>query len=97
LAFVPDRAEDVAGVADILLSELPEDLLRVVQLVEVGANLLVLEVSLRDRLLEDGWIRGDADDGVVPHHSLELAGLEHLAGQKVDPDALAQLRELMKS
>ena len=97
LSFVPDRAEHVAGVADVLLGQTPEDLLRIVYPAEGSANLFVVETALRDRLLEDGRVRGDADDRVVAHQPLELAGLEHLAGEKVDPDTLAERRELVKS
>src|SRR5205814_7934119 len=95
-ACVPDGTEQIARVADVFLGQMPEDLLGLVELVEAGANLLVVEVALRDRLLEDGRVRGDADDRVIAHHPLELAGLQQLTGEEVDPDALAELRELMK-
>src|SRR5205085_7847708 len=96
VAGVPDGTEQIAGIADVFLGQVPEDLLGLVELVEAGANLLVVEVALGDRLLEDGRVRGDADDRVIPHQPLELAGLQHLTGEEVDPDALAELRELMK-
>src|SRR5207244_12392151 len=35
-------------------------------------------------------------DGVVPHLLLELAGLEQVPGQIVDPDALAERRKLVQ-
>src|SRR6266581_1478020 len=97
ISSIAGRPSFVAGIADVLLGQTPEDLLRIVYLAEGSANLFVVETALRDRLLEDGRVRGDADDRVVAHQPLELAGLEHLAGEKVDPDTLAERRELVKS
>src|SRR5204862_8368539 len=86
---VPTRPQHVARVADVRLREAPEDLLRLVVLVQTIADLLVVEIALRDRLLENGRVRRDADHGIVAHQPLEPAGLEHLAREEVDPDALA--------
>ena len=61
------------------------------------AELLVVPVACGERLLEDRRVRGDADDGVLLHQPRELARLEHLPGEGVDPDADAVLRELMQS
>src|SRR5947207_655333 len=59
-------------------------------------QLLVVAVALRDRLLEDGRVGGDADNGVVLHLPLELAGLEQVAREVVDPDALAERGQLVQ-
>ena len=59
-------------------------------------ELLVVGVAGRDRLLEDRRVRRDAHDGVVAHHALELATVDEVAREVVDPDALAVLGELLK-
>ena len=58
LALVPDGTEDVAGVADVVLGELPEDLLGVVVLAAQLADLVVVGVAFGDRALEDGRALG---------------------------------------
>ena len=63
---------------------------------ELGSKLLVVPVSGRERLLEDRRIGGDADDGVLLDQPLQLARLEHLARERVDPDADSVLRELVQ-
>ena len=61
------------------------------------AKLVVVPASRRERLLEDGRVRGHADDGVLLHEPRELARFEHLARERVDPDADAVFRELVQS
>ena len=97
VAAVPDRAQEVARVLDVLHRELEEDLLRVVLLGEHLAQLVVVGVALGDRLLEDRRVRGDADDGVLLHHPRELPALQHLPREEVDPDALAELGQLVQT
>ena len=60
-------------------------------------QLLVVPALALERLLEDGRIRRHADDGVLLHQLRERARLEHLAGQRVDPDALPALGQLVQS
>jgi hypothetical protein len=71
------------------------DLLGVIDRLQALAELLVVGVALRDRLLEDRRVRGHADDGVVPHHPRELSRVEELAREEVDPDALAMVGKLV--
>ena len=94
---VPDRLQQVAGAPDVLHRELEEDLGRVVLGLQQLAELLVVPVPGRERLLEDRRVRGDADDGVLLQQPGELAGLEHLARDRVDPRADAGLVQLMQS
>src|SRR5262249_4710819 len=89
-ASVPHLAENVARLGDVRLGEAPEDVLRVICLIETCPDLLVVEVALGERLLEDGRVRSDADDGVLLHQPFELAALEILPGEIVGPDALAE-------
>ena len=62
---IPDSAEEVAGVSDVLSGEPQEELLGVLLLLELVPQLLVVGVTGRKRLLKDGRVRGDADDGVL--------------------------------
>ena len=64
---------------------------------ELRAKLLVVPVARGQRLLEDRGVRGDADNCVLVHEPLQLARLEHLARERVDPDADSVLRELVQS
>ena len=89
LPAVPDRAHQIAGVTDVLGGECDEDLLRVL-LGDEPAQLLVVGVPLRERLLEDGRVRRQAADGVLLHHPRELAPMHEVAGEEIDPDALAE-------
>ena len=61
------------------------------------AELLVVPVALGERLLEDRRVRGHADDGVLLHQAGELARLQHLARERVHPDAHAVLAQLVQS
>ncbi len=91
---LPGRAHQVAGGADVVHREREEHLDRVVA--RDRAQLRVVPVALRQRLLEDGRVGGDSDDGVLLHQPGELAGLEHLAREGVDPDADAVLAQLVQ-
>ena len=59
--------------------------------------MLVVGVAGRERLLEDRRVRRDADDRVAIHHLRELAALENVAGQVVEPDALPVLTQFLQS
>ena len=97
LAAVPDGAQQVARVLDVLDRELEEGLFRVVLARENLAQLLVVRVALDERLLEDRRVRGHADDRVLAHQLLQLALMDQAAGEVVDPDALAQLGQLLQA
>ena len=61
------------------------------------AELVVVPVPFGHGLLEDGRVRRHSGDGVLLHHPLELAGLEPLARERVDPDRLPELGNFVKA
>ena len=97
LAAIPHRSHQVAGALDVLDRELEEDLGRVVLPLHDLLELLVVPLARRERLLEDRRVRRDPDDGVLLHQSRQLARLQHLPRQRVDPDADPLLAQLMQS
>jgi hypothetical protein len=97
LALVPDGAQQVARILDVLLREVEEDLGRVVLGLHHLGEPLVVPVARGERFLEDRRIGGHADDRVLLHQPGQLARLEHLARKRVDPDADSLLRELVQS
>jgi hypothetical protein len=74
-ALVPDGAQDVARVADVVLGELPEDLLGIVELGAQLPDLIVIGVALGDRGLEDRRIGRDPDDALLDQ-ALEVTLLD---------------------
>jgi hypothetical protein len=97
VAAVPDAAHQVARVADVAARERDEDLLRVLLVLGEIAELAVVGRALRDCLLEDGRVRGDTGDGVLLHHPRELAVMHEIAGEKVNPHALAERGQLVQA
>ena len=86
------RAQQAGGRADVVEREREEQLLRVT-LPARGqrAQLAVVAVRIRDRLGEDRGIGRRAGDAILADQLGKLAGLEHLAGQRVQPDGHACL------
>ena len=95
VAVVVDLLEQVAGALDVADGELEEDLLRLRRLLEDLAQLLVVGVAVGDRALEDRRVGGDAADALVDQ-ALQVALLDEVARQEVDPHALAVFVELLK-
>ena len=93
---IPHGPEHVARTLDVLDRQREEHLLRIVRVLELGAELLVVPVAGRERLLEDGRIGRDPDDGVLLDEALQLARFEHLARERVDPDADSVLGKLVQ-
>jgi hypothetical protein len=92
LRSLPDGPEQIAGSRDVAESEAEEDALRVA----FGCgDLFVVGVPLRERLLEDARVGGDADDTVFINGARESAGFDQVAREVIDPDALAERRQLM--
>ena len=83
-------AQHVAGVAHVVGGD------RADGGVDVGAplgellDLRVVGVALRQRGLEDRRVGGDADDAPGVDQVLQIAGLQPLAGQVVEPDGYAR-------
>ncbi len=85
-----DGTEHVGRAPEVLDRELEEERLAV----EPGRCLFVDRVVVAtagDRLVEDRRIRRQPGDGVVVDVRLELPGVEQLAGDVVEPEALPQL------
>ena len=81
--------------ADVVARERDEDLLRLGLGGRELADLVVVRVALGDRALEDRGVGGHADDAVA-NEAGEVALVDELARQVVDPDALALLGELLQ-
>ena len=97
LSLVPDLPQQVARIRDVVRGELQEDLLRIfLARLEDLSELFVVGVAFSNRLLEDRRIGSDADDRVLFHHPRELSALQQLTREVVDPDALAERRQLVQ-
>ena len=83
---VGDGREDVAGVADVLGGELEDHLGDVGAVGDQLAHLLVVALAVGDGAGEDRRVRGHADDVLVLDEVGEVAGLDALAGEVVEPD-----------
>ena len=82
---VPGRSEQVTCVAHVVDGEGEEDLLQVLLPFQHLRELRVVPAARGECLLEDGRVRGHADDGVVADQPLELAEVA------ASLEALAQL------
>jgi hypothetical protein len=85
---VVHAAELVAGGLHVVHLDRLEQLPRAQPLAR-GAQLLVVRLPLRERLLEDRRVGGHAGEGLVADAALEAAVEQHAAVDVVEPDALA--------
>src|SRR5437773_1272233 len=91
-------AEDPRGPADVLEPELEEDRLRILEpTLDRLAQLPVVAVRGGDRLGEDRRVGGRAAHRAVAHEALELAGLQQLARERVEPDRDPRFVQSFKS
>ena len=81
-----ERCEDVARVADVLGGELEDDPVDGLALVDELGDLLVVAFAVGDRGGEDRRVGGHADHGLGLDELGQVAGLDALAGQVVEPD-----------
>ena len=89
-----DRREEVGGTTQVLDRELEEERFAV----HPGRGLLLDRVVVGargDRLVEDRGVRRQPGHRVVVDVRLELPGVEHLPCDVVEPEALAQLVQLL--
>ncbi len=93
---IEDRPQQVGRVDDVLQGELEEETLRRDPLLEALADLIVVPVRARHEALEDGRIRGEPRHGEVAGVVGERAVAEHVATDRVQPDALACVVELLE-
>jgi hypothetical protein len=85
------RAQLVGAVPDVGEGEAEEDGARVEAVSGGRRQAAVVEIRVADGLLEDGRVGGDATDAVVGDQARELAGIEQVPADVVEPDRLAQL------
>ena len=85
-------AQQVAGIANVVARQREEDLARVGFALQDLPELVVVGVAVGDRALEDGRVRGHADDALVDQRT-QLSLTDKGAGDVIDPRALAKLRE----
>ncbi len=93
---VVDRLEDVAGVAYVGGGQREHRLVDVGALGGELAHLVVVPLALGERGGEDRRVGGDAHDVVVPDEVGEVARLDALAGEVVEPDGDSGLRQLLQ-
>ena len=93
---VEDRAEQVGGAAQVAQCELEEQVLAGTAFARKLGDLVVVEIAGADGLLEDGRVRGQAGDRELVDVALQAAVAEHLAGDVVDPHALAEGVQLLQ-
>ena len=87
VALVVGGAQQVGGPADVVERELEEQLLRVAHPGgDGGAQLVVVAVGAGDRLGEDRRVRGRAGHRAVGDQRGEVAAVQQLARERVEPD-----------
>ena len=99
-----DVAEEVGRVAQVGEGQFEEDVLVRVGTRPVAAlgrtadlgDLLVVGIARADRLFEDARVRGQPGDREVIDVPLQGARAEHVPGDVVDPEALAELVQFLR-
>ncbi len=90
---VMDGAEEVGGLGQVLDGQLEEELLARLARGDLLLDARVVVRALADGLVEDGGVRGEPADAELVDVALERAAGEELAGDVVEPQALAGLAE----
>ncbi len=91
-SLVVDAAEDVGGTPQVIARDANEGVVGALRSILRSLPQCVVVVRRAgDRLLEDRRVGGEARDPALAHVALELPGVEHLAVNEVEPDALAAL------
>jgi hypothetical protein len=92
-AGLVDSDKGIARGPDIGDRQVLEDLLRAPAGVGLRADVVVIQPTAGDRLLEDGRVRGHAPEAVLGDEPRQLAGGDEIPGDVVIPRALAQLAQ----
>ena len=92
---VEDGPENVRGAADVVDRELLEDREGLLPLGRRAAHVLVVEIRVRDGLLEDRRVRRHPREAVLADQARQLSRGHQVAADVVVPDALAELRQLL--
>jgi hypothetical protein len=89
---VVGRAQQVRGATDVIEREREEQLLCVAHAgAHLRADLVVVGVRARDGLGEDGGVGGRAGHGALRDQGGEVAAVQQVARQHVEPDRHARL------
>jgi hypothetical protein len=92
---IVDGAEEIGGLRQVLERQGEEQRLAGLALVHQATNRLVVVGAALDRVVEDGRVRGQARDRQLVAIALEGPAGEELARDVVEPEALAELVELL--
>src|SRR4051812_9156702 len=90
-----DRREPVRRSPEVLDRQLEEKRLGVGRFGCLVTDLVVVGARF-DRLIEDGWIGGQAGDREPLDVALQLTRVEHLSSNVVQPQALTKLLQLRR-
>ena len=90
-------AQHVAGVADVVVVSSKITLVDVGALGASSRDLGVVALALGDARGEDRGVGGHPDHRLALHELGEVAGLDALAGEVVEPDGDARVRECLQS
>jgi XFP N-terminal domain len=93
---VVERPELVGGTLYVALAEGFVDCINAFSLTRHGANVLVVIVAVRDRFLEDGWIRGHPPQSILLDQTPEPAAGDQIPPYVVQPDGLPQHSQLFQ-
>jgi hypothetical protein len=85
-----DRREQIRGAAEILDGEVEEQTLAGRTAVELPADFRVVAGTVRDGVVEDRGVGGQAGDRQLVDVALQRAAIEQVAGDVVEPQALAE-------
>ena len=88
-----NRTEEIGGAGEVLDRELEEDILGGLPFVGHRADGAVVSGAGADGTLEDGRVRSEPGNGHLLDVAGEHAGIEKIAGDVVEPDALAQVMQ----
>jgi hypothetical protein len=94
---LPDGGQSVARHLDVLDRQRLEQRGTLEPVGDAGGERIVIVGALGDRELEDGGVRGHADDAGVAHQPVEFARDQVAAADEVEPHALAQLEEPLRT
>ena len=80
-----DRREQVGGAREVFDRQLEEQRLVRKAAAHELANFRIVRTAVRDRVVEDGRVRGQAGDRQIVDVALERAAIEQVAGDVVEP------------
>ena len=92
-----DAAHRVGAILDLMHRETLEQGARIEIARGLGlADHLVIVIAVPDRLLEDRRVGGDPLEPVLLDHLGELAALQKIAADKVEPGRLSEIVQLLQ-